>query len=191
MLLLCKKRRNSTKIKVIVISASLLISFIVLVVPFEQTWTYFETPIDSLQYIDKDYVILDMVKEEACAFVVAQKDGTVTVHAMNKEPDGWTIEELYPQKRSFTSSSKGCIITITENTKSKRSLILILKIYLTSESPYVISDHLNSNFSKCKTNPFFFKGFDEGTFKEISYTVVDSNLDHYELTIDGELYTLW
>ena len=155
-----------------------------LYLPIEENWVRFDTPEEAFEYTYFNKKILQVIEDEECAFIVYEDSNMGVMYiSLDKEDGQWKMHNAY-SAYSINLKPLGyeSIIYVT-NSDCSKTLIIIEEYFLkTNQGRKIIEDNLNSEF-KC----FHTLRESTGQYTVFTYTVIEANIDNYELRLDGEI----
>ncbi len=181
-LVLYLRRKIAIKQRNIIISvvAVFAVFFILALFPFEYNIVTFNTPEDALKY---SYVFprnIEKIEQGNCVFFIFRDISKERIVHFDKINGKWRI-----QSPSFSSKSEflGMTSIIQQYDElSKRQLVVVCKA-CKSDDMLQVNDSLHSSFARFSINvtnsgPFQYRVY--------YYTVLDSTLTDYSITVDGQ-----
>jgi predicted membrane protein len=182
LLVLYLRRIIAIKQRNIIISvvAVFVVFFILALFPFEYNIVTFNTPEDALKY---SYIFprnIEKIEQKNCAFFIFRDISEERIVHFDKVNGKWRI-----QSPSFSSKSEFLGMTsITQqyDEANKCQLVVVWKVCKDDEM-IQIDDSLHSSFTRFSTK---IANSGPHQYEVYYYTVLDSTLTNYSITIDGQ-----
>lgn len=177
--LLGLKRKN----KMILLGIFLISNYILLLFPFENMILKFNSPIDAFNYMYFNQNVIQVIEDNNCAFIVYGQDGSSVSYTTVQNQDGkWKIHSPYTTSNIRIKGFDKYIVVTYHVEGSNKTLIVVSEGNLSkSKSDIEISDNKNSQFKS-----FFSKYKHVDYYTVFNYTVINTNINDYQLKINNE-----
>ena len=168
------KHKNS-KLRILKLVLGVILSFLFLIMPFENLLLKFDTPKQAFDYAVSNRNIIKKVENEQSALVIYEEKGSTFSTLISKSGDKWKATFM-PDDQILSRLENNEIFLITKERNSNNFYIMI------AVDPDIksVSDNYNSTFEVFTANEF-----------KVNYVAyVENCTDNYIIDIDGSKYQL-
>lgn len=170
-----KNRKEKKKKKVLKIIPSIFLSFLIIIMPFENLFLKFQFPEQAFNYSVSNCNIIKIVQNKLSALVIYEENGYTTATLIKKSNGKWKAPFL-PDDQIQLKLENNEIILITKERKSNNFYIMISIKYNTK----TLSDNYDSSFELYFSNKIW------NSF--VAY--VENYKSDYIINIDGNPYEI-